>query len=129
VLVWGFVGWEAVTLIGGPTSGARPRRPPGHAIALVVVGVLYLAVATTSLLTLGPATATTEAPLAELLAIGFGGQVRVITAAVPAAHLGAMNAYFAGGAKLRRGARRDAPCPPWLARGSRRARCPAVALP
>jgi amino acid efflux transporter len=88
-------------------------------IALVVVGVLYLAVASTSLLTLGPSTATTEAPLAELLAIGVGGEVRAITAGVAVLlTLGAMNAYYAGGAKLGAALARDGALPAWLARGS-----------
>src|SRR5690606_24026291 len=71
VLVWGFAGWEAVTSLAGEFR--RPARdvPRATVIALVVVGVLYLGVAATSLATLGPA-ATTEAPLAELLARGLG---------------------------------------------------------
>src|SRR5258705_10028921 len=45
VLVWGFAGWEAVTSLAGDFR--RPRRdvPRATAIALVVVGVLYLGVA------------------------------------------------------------------------------------
>ena len=62
VLVWGFAGWEAVTSLAADFR--RPARdvPRATAVAIVVVSVLYLAVAAASLLVLGPTTATTEAP-------------------------------------------------------------------
>ncbi len=119
VLVWGFAGWEAMTSLAGEFR--RPERdvPRATVIALVVVGVLYLAIATTSLAALGPTTATTEAPLAELLALGVGGPVKVLTAAVAVLlTLGAMNAYFAGGATLGAALARDGALPGWLDRGS-----------
>jgi amino acid efflux transporter len=129
VLVWGFAGWEVVTSLAGDFR--RPKRdvPRATAIALVVVGVLYLAVAFTSLLTLGPATATTEAPLAELLAIGIGGEVRVITAvAAVLLTLGTMNAYFAGIARLGAALARDGALPAWLSRGSSAGEVPRRSL-
>jgi len=129
VLVWGFAGWEAVTSLAGEFR--RPARdvPRATVVALAVVGVLYLGVAATSLATLGPATATTEAPLAELLARGFGGEVRVITAVVALMlTLGAMNAYFAGGAKLGAALARDGALPAWLARGSQAGEVPRRSL-
>src|SRR5262249_43046467 len=98
VLVGGFAGWEAVASLAGEFR--RPARdiPRATAIALVVVSVLYLAIASTSLLVLGPTTATTQAPLAELLAIGVGGQVKVLTAVVACVlTAGTVNAYYAGG--------------------------------
>ena len=72
VLVWGFVGWEAVTSLAGEMRDPSRNVPRVTAVALTVVSVLYLAVAGTSLLVLGPATGATEAPLAELLAVGLG---------------------------------------------------------
>jgi amino acid efflux transporter len=129
VLVWGFAGWEALTSLAADFK--RPDRdvPRATVIALVVVAVLYLGVATTSLATLGAATATTEAPLAELLAIGVGGQVKVITAVVAVLlTLGTMNAYFAGGAKLGAALARDGALPSWLARGSQTGEVPRRSL-
>jgi amino acid efflux transporter len=129
VLVWGFAGWEAVSSLAGEFR--RPARdvPRATMIALAVVGVLYLGVATASLATLGPATATTEAPLAELLANGFGGEVRLVTAAVALLlTLGAMNAYFAGAAKLGAALARDGALPAWLARGSQAGEVPRRSL-
>jgi len=119
VLVWGFAGWEAVTSLAADFR--RPARdlPRATGIALAVVGLLYLGVATASVLVLGPATGSTEAPLAELLAIGVGGEVRVLTAfAALLLTLGAMNAYYAGAAKLGAALGRDGALPAWFARGS-----------
>ena len=129
VLVWGFAGWEAVTSLAGDYR--RPARdlPRATAIALVVVAVLYLAVASTSFLVLGPATGASEAPLAELLAIGVGGQVTWLTAGVAVLlTVGAMNAYFAGAAKLGAALGRDGALPAWFARGSRSGEVPRRSL-
>jgi len=119
VLVWGFAGWEAVTSLAGDYR--RPARdlPRATAIALAVIGLLYFGVAAASVLVLGPATGSTEAPLAELLAIGTGGPVRVLTAiAAFLLTLGAMNAYFAGSAKLGAALGRDGAFPAWFGCGS-----------
>lgn len=119
VLVWGFAGWEAVTSLAGDFR--RPRRdlPRATAIAIIVVGVLYLAIATTSILVLGPAAGATQAPLAELLAIAVGGPVKTITATIALLlTFGAMNAYFAGASKLGAALGRDGAFPAWFAQGS-----------
>lgn len=119
VLVWGFAGWEAVTSLAGDYR--RPARdlPRATAIALAVIGLLYFGVAAASVLVLGPATGSTEAPLAELLAIGIGGEVRILTAiAALLLTLGAMNAYFAGAAKLGAALGRDGAFPAWFGCGN-----------
>lgn len=129
VLVWGFAGWEAVTSLAADFR--RPERdvPRASAIAVVVVGVLYLAVAGASVLVLGPATGSTQAPLAELLAVGLGGPVRAITAiAAVMLTLGAMNAYLAGSAKLGAALGRDGSLPAWFARGSSAGEVPRRSL-
>jgi amino acid efflux transporter len=129
VLVWGFAGWEAVTSLAAEFRDPARDVPRATWIALGVVGVLYLGVATASLATLGPATATTEAPLAELLAGAVGGPVRLITAVVALLlTLGAMNAYFAGGAKLGAALARDGALPGWLARGATAGEVPRRSL-
>lgn len=129
VLVWAFAGWEAVTSLAADYR--RPARdlPRVTAIALVVVGVLYLAVAASSLLVLGPATGSTEAPLGELLAIGIGGESRTITAvAAVMLTFGAMNAYYAGAAKLGAAMGRDGALPAWFDRGSGAGQVPRRSL-
>jgi amino acid efflux transporter len=129
VLVWGFAGWEAVTSLAGDFR--RPARdlPRATVVALIVVGVLYLGIAATSLLVLGPATGSTQAPLAELLAVGVGGPVRVITAIIAVLlTLGAMNAYFAAAGKLGSALGRDGALPAWFAEGSRVGEAPRRSL-
>ncbi|MET0424469.1 MAG: amino acid permease [Actinoplanes sp.] len=101
VLVWGFAGWEAVSSLSGEYRNPRRDVPRATVIAVVVVGGLYLAVAATSVLVLGPALASSPAPLADLLAIGAGGPVRELTAVVAVLlTLGAVNAYLAGVSRL-----------------------------
>jgi amino acid efflux transporter len=129
VLVWGFAGWEALASLGADFR--RPARdvPRATSIALIVVAVLYLGIASASLLVLGGRAGSTEAPLAELLAIGVGGQVRVLTAVVAVLlTLGAMNAYYAGAAKLGAALGRDGALPVWFARGSSAGEVPRRSL-
>jgi amino acid efflux transporter len=129
LLVWGFAGWEAVTHLAGDFR--RPARdlPRATAIAIAVVGLLYLGIAAASLLVLGAATGSTEAPLADLLAIGVGGEVGVLTAgAAVLLTLGAMNAYFAGAAKLGAALGRDGALPAWFARGNSAGEVPRRSL-
>src|SRR6478735_967893 len=55
VLVWGFAGWEAVASLAGDYRDPRRDVPRATGIAVAVVGVLYLGLAATSVLVLGPA--------------------------------------------------------------------------
>ncbi|MEU4605577.1 amino acid permease [Kribbella sp. NPDC023972] len=119
LLVWSFVGWETVTYL--TAEFRRPARdvPRATAIAVIVIGVLYLSVAFATITVLGPQAADTDAPLGDLLAIGLGANARVL-AAIAALLLtfGAMNAYYAGAAKLGAALARDGALPAWLSRGS-----------
>ena len=121
VLVWGFVGWEAVSPLSAEYRNPRRDVPRATAVAVTVVGVLYLAVAAASVLVLGPALATSPAPLADLLAVGVGGPVRIVTAVVAVLlTIGAVNAYLAGGSRLGVALARDGALPGWLAGSQRR---------
>ena len=119
VLVWGFAGWEAVASLAGEYRNPRRDVPRATAIAVTVVGVLYLGLATTSILVLGPAAGRSQAPLSDLLAIALGEQARVVTAVVAVLlTVGAMNAYFAGGSRLGASLATEGALPGWLAQGS-----------
>jgi amino acid efflux transporter len=119
VLVWGFAGWEAVASLAGDYRNPRRDVPRATAIAVVVVGTLYLGLATTSILVLGPAAGRSQAPLSDLMAIALGEQARVVTAVVAVLlTMGAMNAYYAGGSRLGAALARDGALPVWLAKGS-----------
>jgi amino acid efflux transporter len=129
LLVWGFAGWEAVASLAGEYG--RPRRdlPRATGVAFVVVGVLYLSLAATSLLVLGPATADSQAPLSDLLAAGLGGPARAVTALVAVLlTFGAMNAYYAGGSRLGAALARDGALPVALAKGSGPGEVPSRSL-
>lgn len=119
LLVWSFAGWEAITYLAGEFSQPARDMPRAAAAALIVIGVLYFAVAVATILVLGSRAATTAAPLAALLSFAFGGKVKLL-AAVAALLLtaGTMNAYFAGAAKLGAALGRDGALPAWLAHGS-----------
>ncbi|ETK35444.1 APC family permease [Microbispora sp. ATCC PTA-5024] len=119
LLVWSFAGWEAITHLAGEFR--RPARdlPRATAAAVVLVGVLYLSVAFATVAVLGPAAADARAPLGDLLALGIGGSARLLAAvAALLLTLGAMNAYWAGAAKLGAALGRDGALPAWLTRGS-----------
>jgi amino acid efflux transporter len=119
LLVWGFAGWEAVTSLAGEYRNPAHDIPRATGVALVVVGILYLGVVAAALLVLGPAAGTSRAPLADLLAIGFGEPARAVTTVVALLlTLGAMNAYFSGGSKLGAAMGRDGSLPSWFAQGS-----------
>ena len=103
--------------------------PRAAVVAVVVVGVLYLGVVATSILVLGPGVGGSQAPLAELLGVAFGAPGRVTTTVIAVLlTVGAMNAYFAGGAKLGAALGRDGSLPPWFAKGGQAGQVPRRAL-
>ncbi|GAA5180903.1 amino acid permease [Rugosimonospora acidiphila] len=129
LLVWSFAGWEAITHLAADFRHPGRDLPRATGVAVVVVGVLYLAVAAASVLVLGPAAGTTGAPLAELLALGIGGTVQALAAAAALLlTLGTMNAYVAGAAKLGAALGRDGALPAWLARGGSAGEVPRRSL-
>lgn len=129
LLVWSFVGWEAVTHLTAEFRNPARDVPRATAIAVVVVGVLYLSVAFATITVLGESAAETGAPLGDLLAIGLGGNSRIL-AAVAALMLsfGAMNAYYAGASKLGAALARDGSLPTWLTQGSAAGEIPRRSL-
>ena len=119
LLVWSFVGWETVTYLTAEFRHPARDVPRATAIAVIVVGVIYLSVAFATITVLGPRAAETDAPLGDLLAIGLGGNARVLAAAAALLlTFGAMNAYYAGASKLGAALARDGALPAWLAHGS-----------
>jgi amino acid efflux transporter len=101
LLVWAFAGWEAVSSLSPEYADPRRDVPKATLLAVIVVGVIYLSLAWASVVVLGPGLATSQAPLADLLAIGVGGPVRPLVALVAVLlTLGAVNAYVAGASKL-----------------------------
>ncbi|MBV1855451.1 APC family permease [Catellatospora tritici] len=128
LLVWSFAGWEAITHLAADFRHPQRDLPRAAGIAVVVVGVLYLAVAGVGILVLGPQ-AGTGAPLARLLEIGLGGPAGSLAAAAALLlTFGTMNAYYASAAKLGAALGRDGALPQWLARGARAGDVPRRSL-
>lgn len=129
LLVWSFVGWEAITNLAAEFRQPRRDLPRAAALALVIIGVSYLALAAVTILVLGPAAGTAQAPLASLLARGLGGPTRAIAAvAAVILTLGVLNPYWAGAAKLGAALGRDGAMPAWLSRGSQAGEVPRRSL-
>src|SRR5262249_13385425 len=119
ILVWLFVGWEAVAQLAGDFR--RPARdlPRGIGLAFGVVTVIYvgLAVATIAV-TAGTAS---RVPLADLISVGFGRMGRDASAVLAVAlTMGTMNVYLGGAAKLVATLAADSVLPAWLAGGGGR---------
>lgn len=127
LLIWAFAGWEVVTSLS--SEYRDPARDIGRAtlIALVVMGVMYLGVAFATVAVLGGGAG--KAPLSDLLVLGFGEPARSVTTVVAVLlSVGAMNAYFAGSARLGAALGRDGSLPLWFARGSTAGEVPRRSL-
>jgi amino acid efflux transporter len=99
ILVWLFVGWEAVAQLAGDFR--RPERdlPRAMALAFAIVTVVYVGLA---IATVGVASARgSRVPLADLIGVGFGRIGRDATAVLAVAlTMGTMNVYVGGTSKL-----------------------------
>ena len=99
ILVWLFVGWEAVAQLAGDFRRPDHDLPRAMAFAFAIVTVLYIGLAVA---TIGVTAGTnSRVPLADLIAVGFGRAGRDATAVLAVAlTMGTMNVYVGGMAKL-----------------------------
>ncbi|AMM34193.1 Amino acid permease-associated region [Sinomonas atrocyanea] len=117
LIVWAFAGWEAMSYLGGQFR--NPERDLGvvTALALALVGTLYLAFATVSVLALGDA-AGGDAPLAALLGYALGPVGEALTAALAVVlTVGTLTSYATGAAELGRSLGQTGSLPRWFGRG------------
>lgn len=127
LLVWAFAGWEAVTSLSAEYRDPARDITRATAIAIVVISVLYLGIAFATVVVLGSSPG--RAPLSDLLVLGLGEWARPVTTVVAVLlSVGAMNAYFSGGARLGAALGRDGSFPVWLARGSSAGQVPRRSL-
>jgi amino acid efflux transporter len=114
ILVWLFIGWEAMAQLVGDFRDPERDLPRAVALAFVVVTLLYvgLAVATVTV----TAGSGSTVPLADLLEVGLGeaGRSGTVVLAV-ALTMGTMNVYIGGAAKLAAALARERALPAWLA--------------
>jgi amino acid efflux transporter len=129
VLFFAFSGWEAASHLSGEFKDPARQLRRVTALALVLVAVVYLALATATAGVLGPAAATSAAPLTDLLAYGFGPAAAPLTAVGAAVlSLGAMNTFIAGASRLGAALARDGAMPAPLAKGHEPGRTPHRSL-
>jgi len=119
LLVWLFIGWEAVAQLAGEFRRPAVDLPRAVAIAFALVSLLYLGVAVA---TIGvSANTSSRVPLADLVAVVFGRAGRDAAAVLAIAlTMGTMNVYLAAAAKLIGALASEGKLPPALAVGSDR---------
>jgi amino acid efflux transporter len=114
ILVWLFVGWEAVAQLAGDFRRPEVELPRAMTIAFVTVSVLYLGLAVA---TIGVTSGSgSRVPLADLISVGFGRAGRDATAVLAVAlTMGTMNVYLGAAAKLAASLAGEDALPHWLA--------------
>ena len=119
ILVWLFVGWEAVAQLAGDFRRPEHDLPRAMAIAFALVSVLYIGLAVA---TIGVTAGTqSRVPLADLIAVGFGRAGRDATAVLAVVlTMGTMNVYIGGMAKLTSSLAAEGALPAWFAGDAQR---------
>jgi amino acid efflux transporter len=113
ILIWLFVGWEAVAQLAGEFRVPETQLPRAMALAFGIVTVLYvgLAVATVGV----SAASRSRVPLADLMAVGLGEAGRRATTVLAVAlTMATMNVYIAGASKLASSLVESGGLPGWL---------------
>lgn len=129
LFVWAFAGWEAITHWAGEFRNPRRTIPLATAIAVVVVGVAYLALQVVTVLVLGAQGGSGVVPLIDLLAVTLPGIGPAIVAGVAVIVVtGVLNAYLPAFANLAASLGRDGHLPRWFARGAEPGAVPRRAL-
>ena len=99
ILMWLFIGWEAMAQLAGDFRNPQRDLPRAAAIAYGIIAVLYIGLALATITV--SAGAVTRVPLADLLEAGFGRTGRDVTAVLAVVlTMGTMNVYLGGGARL-----------------------------
>ncbi len=118
ILVWLFVGWEAVAQLAGEFRRPSVDLPRAMAVAFAVVTVLYISLAVATIEVMGHS--QSRVPLADLISVGFGNAGRDATAVLAVAlTMGTMNVYIGGTAKLVKSLADSGAMPAWLGHGER----------
>lgn len=129
LLFFSFAGWEAVTHLSGEFGNPQRDLRRVTALTLVAIGILYVGLALTCVLVLGPRLPDTKVPLSELLALSFGNAASAVTATLAAVlTFGSLNSYLAGCSRLGAALARDGALPGWLAKGHQAGETPRRSL-
>src|SRR5262245_1110022 len=128
ILMWLFIGWEAMAQLAGEFRDPARQLPRAMALAFAVITVLYAALAVTTIVTKAGGS---RVPLADLMAIGFGGAGRDATAVLAVTlTMGTMNVYTGSIAKLAAALALERNLPAWIGGDAHRSipRRPLLAL-
>lgn len=129
LFVWAFAGWEAVTHIAGEFRNPRRTIPLATGIAIVVVGLAYLALQVVTVGVLGGGQALSTVPLIDLVAVTQPVIGPVVVAVISAiVCVGVLNAYIPAFANLAASLGRDGHLPRWFAKGAEAGAVPRRAL-
>jgi amino acid efflux transporter len=113
ILVWLFVGWEAVAQLAGDFRRPEVDLPRAMALAFGIVTVLYVGLAVATVGVTG--NSDSKVPLADLISVGFGRVGRDATAVLAVAlTMGTMNVYMGGYSKLAASLATEGAIPRWL---------------
>jgi amino acid efflux transporter len=113
ILVWLFVGWEAVAQLAGDFRRPEVDLPRAMALAFAIVTVLYIGLAVATVGVTG--NSDSKVPLADLISVGFGRVGRDATAVLAVAlTMGTMNVYLGGFSKLAASLANEGALPRWL---------------
>jgi len=129
LFVWAFAGWEAVTHIAAEFRNPRRTIPLATGIAIVVVGLAYLALQVVTVGALGSGRRDSQVPLIDLVALTVPGGGPVIVAIIAAVVVvGVLNAYIPAFANLGASLGRDGHFPSFFAKGAEPGAVPRRAL-
>jgi amino acid efflux transporter len=119
LFVWAFAGWEVGTHIAAEFKNPRKVIPLATGIALVVVGIAYLALQWVTVGVLGEKAGVGTVPLLALVDATAPKTGAIIIASIAAiVSLGVLNAYLAAVGKLGASLGRDGDLPRWLSPGA-----------
>lgn len=125
VLFFSFAGWEAVAPL--TQEFKRPARDVQIVTAwtLVLVSAIYLVLAVSAVLALGPAMAGSTVPVQQLLGVRWPSLAGPVTGALAAVlTYGAMTAYLTGASRMAAALARDGWLPRSLSAGAERGGTP-----
>ncbi len=119
LMIWAVSGWEAVTHLAAEFKNPRRTIPLATIVAIIAVGVGYLALQTVVIAVLGSAAGDSDTTLLDLVATTAPGiGPAIITAIALVVCLGVLNTYAGAFAKLGASLGRDGDFPRWFAKGA-----------
>ena len=119
LFVWAFAGWEAITHLAGEFRNPRRIIPLATGIAIIVVGVAYLALQIATVSVLGANGGSGPVPLLDLVAVTLPGVGPGLVAGIAVVVvIGVLNAYVPAFSNLAASLGRDGHLPKWFAVGA-----------